>query len=207
MTDSSSTHLLHRRLNDGLSLVVAVVALYILASPLLPILSLWWAQRTDKTGGHMYQTQLVSADTPEVKPEDLKPIPKENRLVIPSLQLDQEIYEGDYANTLEKGVWRKPYTSTPDRGGNTVLAGHRFNYSKPSVFYHLDKVKEGERFSLYWNGQEYVYEVSSIQVVSPLALEVEKSSDEPLLTIYTCTPVWSSKQRLVIQANPVKDPL
>lgn len=155
----------------------------------------------------MYQTQLVSADTPEVKPEDLKPIPKENRLVIPSLQLDQEIYEGDYANTLEKGVWRKPYTSTPDRGGNTVLAGHRFNYSKPSVFYHLDKVKEGERFSLYWNGQEYVYEVSSIQVVSPLALEVEKSSDEPLLTIYTCTPVWSSKQRLVIQAKPVKDPL
>lgn len=194
-----------RRFNDILTLVVAAVAIYILISPLLPHVSLWWKQRNDKTGGHVYQTQLVSADTPEVRPEDLKPVPKENRLVIPSIQLDQEIYEGNYAGTLEKGAWRKPYSSTPDRGGNTVIAGHRFNYSKPSIFFHLDKLKQGDQFSLYWNQKEYIYEVAFIEVVSPLALEIENNTDEPLLTLYTCTPIWTSKQRLVIKAKPIED--
>lgn len=198
-------HITHRRFNDALSIVVGAAALFILLSPLIPYVSLWWAQRTDKSGGFVYDTKLVPADSPKINKDDLKPIPKENRLVIPSMQLDEEIHEGKYASTLNKGVWRKPYTSSPDKGGNTVLAGHRFNYSKTSVFYHLDKIKQGDRFPLYWNGQEYNYEVSNILVVSPLALEVEKNTEEPMLTIYTCTPVWTSKQRLVIQAKLIED--
>lgn len=190
----------HRRFNDALSLVVASAAIYILVAPLVPYATLWWAQITDKSGGYAYETKLVA--NPAQPP---KPIPKENRLVLPTIQLDQEIHEGQSFYTLNKGVWRKPYTSTPDKGGNTVLAGHRFTYSKPSIFYHLDKIKQGDRFPLYWNGQEYNYEVSSVEVVSPLALEIEQNSDQPMLTIYTCTPVWTASQRLVIKSKLIKD--
>lgn len=200
MSSSKTRFFTHRRLNDLLSLLVAGVAIYILVLPLLPHISLWINKKTDKTQGYVYETKLVAAPSTAAKP-----IPKENRLVLPTIQLDAEIYEGKGFWTLNKGVWRKPYTSTPDKGGNTVLVGHRFSYSKPSVFFHLDKIKEGDRFPLYWNGQEYNYEVSSIQIVSPLALEVEKNTDEPVLTIYTCTPVWTAKQRLVIQAKLIKD--
>lgn len=191
----------HRRFNDILSVIVAGLALYILVSPLLPNITLWWQQKTDKSGGHVYETDLLPADTNI----DLKPTPKENRLVIPALQLDQEIYEGRYSNTLSKGLWRRPHTSTPDQGGNTVIAGHRFMHSKPGVLFHLDKLKEGERFSLYWQGKEHLYQVSSVKIVSPLALEVEHQTKEPLLTIYTCTPLWTAKQRLVIQATPLEE--
>lgn len=188
----------HRRCNDLLSLVVAGVALYILALPLLPQLELWWAKQTSTTGGYAYQTTL--------KPEQskpAKPIPKENRLVLPTIRLDEEIHEGANFSTLKKGLWRRPHTSTPDKGGNTVIVGHRFTYGDPSVFYHLDKIKQGDRFPLYWQGREYVYQVDTITVVSPLDLEVEKNTAKPMLTLYTCTPLWSAKQRLVIRAGLV----
>lgn len=192
----------HRRFNDVLSIITAAIAVYILISPLLPNIALWLQQKTDKNDGYVYRTNLVQDNSP---PKDLKPIPKENRLVIPSIQLDEEIHDGKYANTLNKGLWRRPHTSTPDQGGNTVVVGHRFTYSKPGTFFHLDKVKEGDRFSLYWQGKEYIYQVDNVEVVSPLALEIEKPTEQPMLTLYTCTPVWSAKQRLVIQARLIED--
>jgi LPXTG-site transpeptidase (sortase) family protein len=195
----------HRRINDGLSVAVAGLAVYIIVSPLVPLLSFWWAQKTDKTDGFVYASSLAASEAPAVKVENLKPPPVENRLVIPVLKLDQEIYEGPHANTLSKGVWRKPHTSTPDKGSNTVLAGHRFSYSDPSVFYNLDKLKPGDRFSVYWQSREIAYEVNAVRVVSPLAVEIEMPTSESRLTIYTCTPVWSSRDRLVITANPIEE--
>jgi LPXTG-site transpeptidase (sortase) family protein len=190
----------HRRFNDGLSVVVALVALYILLSPLMPHLMLWWAQRTDDTDGYVYQTQLV-----ETASDNTKPIPNDNRLVLPTIQLDEEVHEGDSHTTLRKGLWRRPHTSTPDQGGNTVIVGHRFTYNDPSVFYHLDRIELGDRFPLYWQETEYTYEVINITVVSPLAVEIEGPTDQPMLTLYTCTPVWSAAQRLVIQARLIED--
>lgn len=198
----SQTLVTHRRINDFLSLVVAVFAIYILALPLIPYVQLWWDKTTDKTDGYVYTTKLVPNP-----PKETKPIPKENRLVLPTIQLDEEVHEGAGFWTLNKGLWRRPHTSSPDQGGNTVIVGHRFTYDGPATFYHLDKIKPGDRFPMYWNGTEYNYEVSAVKVVSPLALEIEKNTAEPMLTIYTCTPLWSAKERLVIQAKLIEDNL
>lgn len=191
---------IHRRLNDGLSVVTVVFACYILLLPLLPIVRLWIEKRADKTGGYVYQSAL------QTKPDAAhvaKPMPKDNRLVLPTIQVDQEILEGESFRTLEKGLWRKPSTSTPDKGGNTVLLAHRFTYrtTDQGVFYHLDKIKVGDKFPVYWQGKEYDYEVREIKVVSPLAIEVEQNTEEPILTMYTCTPIWSPTQRLVVIAH------
>lgn len=194
----------HQRFNDILSIVVVFVALYILVLPFVPQLTLWWQKRNDKTQGYVYQTRLT--EDPAVE-EVQAPIPEGKRLVLPTIQLDEEVHEGEKFWTLSKGLWRRPNTSTPDRGGNTVIVGHRFTYNGPAQFYHLDKMQIGDKFPLYWEGVEYDYEVFDISVVSALEVSVESPTDDPILTIYTCTPLWSAKDRLVIKSRLLEDGL
>lgn len=119
------------------------------------------------------------------------------------MKLQQPIHEGDKA-ALNKGVWHTPLSSAPDKGGNVVLTGHRFTYGGPAVFYHLDKVKQGDEIVLYWHKQKYRYQVEQVLVVPPSAAEVIAPTGQPRLTIYTCTPLVTAKNRLVIQAKPLE---
>ncbi len=130
-----------------------------------------------------------------------KPTPAENRVVIPSIGVDMEIFEGPNEKTLDRGgIWRIPNTSTPDQGSNTVVSGHRWRYLPPSnsTLYLLDKVKDGEPVIVYWRGKEYDYRISGREVVDPSRVEILGPTDKPRLTIFTCTPLYSTKQRLVL---------
>src|SRR5690606_14306871 len=104
-----------------------------------------------------------------------------------------------------KGVWRDSAAATPDEGLNTVLLGHRFTYGGPAVFYHFEKLQVGDRIVVYWEKQKYSYEIESILEVPPTAVElVKKEVGEERLTLYTCTPLVTAKNRLVIQARPLE---
>jgi sortase A len=157
--------------------------------PFVPALS-WWVR---------HQAPIIS------KPATVhltEKIPDDNELVIPTIGMQEVAHEGANKWTLHYGVWHIPHTGNPETGGNTVLAGHRFTYHDPAVFYHLDKVKVGDPIVMYWNHKKYSYKVRDILTVPPTAVEVAAPTKDPLLTIYTCTPLWSSKYRLVIQATP-----
>lgn len=187
-----------RRFNNLLTIIVISVGMYLIIMPFLPQISFWFKQKTGKINNDI----VYSEDN---KPGS-KPIPQDNRLVIPQMGLDATVNEGKYASTLKAGLWRRPHTSTPDKGGNTVIVGHRFTYKDPAIFYHLDKLKEGDEFALFWQGKEYKYKVSSIKTVEPTQTEIEDNSIEPILTLYTCTPMWTSKYRLIITSNLIGDP-
>jgi sortase A len=176
-------------LNNCISWVVIGLAFYILCTPFLPDVEY-----------HISKT--VEAASPSVeKKEEL--IPEENRLVIPEIGVNAPILESNSAEILDKGIWRRPNTSTPVMGGNTVLVGHRFMYtSGPTTFYLLPKMKVGDLITVYWNKTKYVYVVKSMEVVPPTAIEVEAQTAEPILTLYTCTPLWNPTQRFVIKAIP-----
>jgi len=134
---------------------------------------------------------------------DLQENSDQNRLIMPSILLDQQVFDGPGADTLKKGLWHRPGTSTPDKGSNTVIAGHRLTYTNPrGVLYHLDKVKPGDPIGLSWEGKNYVYTVTDVIVVPPNATEIEAPTVNPQLTIYTCTPLWLPKDRLVVVAVP-----
>lgn len=180
-----------RKFNNALSGLIIALSLYILATPWLPEVGFWWR---NKTGS---QPELVQAEKANT---DVK-YPQDNTLVVPSLNMQELIHEGDTEAVLMKGVWRRPRTGTPDKPGNMVIAGHRFTYSNPAVFYHLDKIKIGDKIIVYWQSEKYVYQVIRIYEVSPSAVEVEQATDEPKLTLYTCTPLWTSKNRLVVEAE------
>lgn len=124
-----------------------------------------------------------------------------NQLYIPSIRLTQPILEGLSPKTVNLGVWRVPTTSTPEQESNTVLVGHRFSYKDPSVFYHFDKIEKGDNIYVSWKKKIYVYKVDTIRVVTPKVNEVEAPTKDPRLTLYTCTPLWSTSHRLVIESK------
>lgn len=192
-----------RTFNNFFSFFVMGLGVYIALMPILPSMQLWWKQ---KNGVHIpYSGSLSQISSNGIK--DNKPTPKDNRLVIPSIDVDTEIKEGSTMDVAaNEGVWRRPNTSDSPLKSNMVLAGHRFAYSHPyGAFYHLDKLKVGDTLAIYWHGSEYLYKVTSSKVVEPTALYVENPTSSPTLTLYTCTPIWSAKQRLVIIAEPLKE--
>lgn len=124
-----------------------------------------------------------------------------DHLVIPKISLDQKIWFGDDSRLVSRGVWHIPRSSTPDKGSNTVLVGHRFSYKDPAVFYHLDKVEVGDPIIAVFEGKLYNYEVTETKIVNPTDVYVEDQTTDERLTLYTCHPLWSIRQRLVVVAR------
>ncbi len=187
-----------RTVNNILTIAVVGLGLYLILMPLLPQLTFWIKQHSGRTGTIPYSSNLNTKS-------DGKPIPQDNRLVLPQIDLDAPVYDGLYASTLSKGIWHRPKSSTPDKGGNTVLVAHRFTYKSPAIFYHLDKINVNDTFALFWGGKEYDYKVREVRVVEPTETYIENSSTDPILTLYTCTPMWTSKQRLVVIADLIQE--
>lgn len=180
-------------------LVAAIVAVngYTIAMPVMPRLAFWWQGR-DGTQRSVLEQKIKAPAVSTVAAD------RPNQATIPSMLLDQPILEGpakDMYRILDKGIWRWPDGSTPDKGGNTVLLGHRFTYTNPNgVLYLLDRVRAGETIGLTWNNKQYVYKVSKVEVVPPTASQVTAPTEKPTLTIYTCTPLWKPANRLVVTA-------
>ncbi|MFA6271900.1 MAG: class E sortase [Patescibacteria group bacterium] len=123
-----------------------------------------------------------------------------NRLIIPKIGVNAKVVEGENDQALLRGAWRMPQTSTPDKGGNTVITGHRFRFRPPNntTFYLLDKLEQGDKIAVVWEGKEYYYRVIETKVVTPDQVEVINATNDPILTLFTCTPLFTSQKRLVV---------
>jgi sortase A len=184
-----------RHTNNVLAAATIAISLYTLLLPWLPSLWFFAQERAADTSSPEKQAQVVKEKTTNPKPG--------NWLYIPRLKLEEKINEGTDLRALNTGVWRRPNTARPNNGNNTVIVGHRFTYDGKSVFYNLDKVKSGDTIALRWEGKTYKYLVKETKVVSATAVEIEEETTEKQLTLYTCTPLWSAKDRLVIVSQPV----
>lgn len=190
-----------KTVNNMLSIAVIGLGFYIALTPLIPNLDYWLKDKSPATIAP-YSGELAKA----VGSDSSLPAPKENRLVIPSIALNEPIAESNSITAINNGgTWRRPNTSTPIEENNTVIVGHRYFGSDVSTFYHLDKVEIGQSIAVYWEGEEFVYEVTDKKVVDPSAVEIEAPTTEKQLTLYTCTPVWTATDRLVIIAKPVNE--
>lgn len=182
-----------KHINAALFITILALDTYIIAAPFLPRLL-----------AHPHAAATQTTSMPKPTDGTKNPVVQQpNSLVIPAMQLNQPIYEGrDIYAELDKGVLHWPDSSTPDKGSNTVLLGHRFTYTNPrGVFYFLDLVKGGDTVSLIWNNVTYTYRVDQVEVVSPEHTEILSPTVQPTLTIYTCTPTWWPVNRLVVIAH------
>jgi LPXTG-site transpeptidase (sortase) family protein len=192
-----------RVFNDVLTVGVVLCALYLIIIPFVP--GLKYRLITSRRPAVVYAGALgESAGSDRSNP---RPIPSDNRIVIPSAYIDQSIVEGSDLGVIEMGgSWRKNFwTASPKDTGNTVIVGHRFTYTQPEgAFYHLDKVRVGDKLAVYWQGEELLYGVTDIREVAPDALYVEQNTPDRTLTLYTCTPLVTAERRLVVVAKPVE---
>ena len=180
-----------RKINRGLLLCCIALNGYVLFAPLWP--NLTFAVQTNITK----PVKLNAKDDSSLLTLDRTA----TQLIIPKLQLKESVYEGADESTLNKGIWRRPHTGKPGENNNTVLVGHRFTYKGQPPFYHLDKLAMGDRVVIVYEHKIYVYRIQGTQTVSPNESSVEALGSEPKLTIYTCTPLWTAKQRLVYTAT------
>lgn len=198
-----------RKINIGLLAAIIAVNLYTMLLPVVPAIRYWWqaghskAKVTATVQQYVQQTTNTPASNAQAPAEDMSG----NRLIIPRMLINTKIIEGPMSNpygNLKKGAWRLPFSSTPDKGGNTVIAGHRFTYTEArSIFYYLDKLQVGDEIGIQWDGTMYTYSVIRTDVVPPTDTAVQAQTDDDRLTLYTCTPVWNPKNRLVVVAKPV----
>lgn len=139
-------------------------------------------------------------------PINHKTVTGDNRIIIPKIGVDMKIVEGTNEKTaLNLGAWRLPYTSSPDLGGNTVITAHRYKYRPPSkeTFYLLDKLAVSDTFTVNWQGLEYNYQVAETKVVNPTDIYVLNPTSNPQVTLITCTPLFTTKQRLVVVGQEI----
>jgi sortase A len=183
-----------RHFNNLLSIVVTILALYIILVPYLPNIAWWIGHHTPFSDGSSVAVPAASNETKDSRP-------KEDTILIPSIDLNRRLYSGPTLKDLNFGPWLMPKVGSPDKGGNTVIAGHRFTYSGPDVFYHLDKIKSGDKITVYWHGQRYDWEVTQTKVVPATEVSVQQNTKDTRLTLITCTPLLTAKDRLIIIAK------
>lgn len=124
---------------------------------------------------------------------------------IEKLGVDLPLYHTVDEAVLQVGVGHIPGSSLPVGGPNThtVLSGHR-GLPTSKLFTDLDKMEEGDIFSLYILDQQLVYEVDEIRTVLPdevSGLIIEEGRD--LCTLVTCTPYAINTHRLLVRGHRI----
>ncbi len=164
-------------------------------------------ERTAKTNSSNKNSQnkKITSTTSGVK-KSANPLPKKNWIIIPKMGVDTEILEGDVNTMLWKGVVRMDVGSTPDRGGNTIITAHRYLYRPPNpkTFFLLDKLTKGDIVTIYWQNKKYQYRVRESKVVEPDEISILHNTPNSQLTLFSCTPLFTSKQRLVVIADLIQ---
>jgi sortase A len=134
------------------------------------------------------------------------------RIKIPKIGVDMVVVEGTTPSALKAGAGHYRGTPLPCEMGNVSIAGHRTTYGKP--FNQLDRLSKGDTITLVTpRGKcEYVVtdrgESPNPFVVDPTNIAiVANTPGERNLTLTTCHPKGSAKQRLVIRAHLVEGAL
>ena len=206
-TESAKKTHRHRRLIPilaGLAVVLLILFLQynrLIFAPIMAYVSPGNAPATSIDAVDPTITQEVSADP---------------RLIIPKLNIDVPVHFGitldEVMSAMNNGVahYRIAGASAyPGEIGNLVITGHSAGdvYSSNQykyIFSGLERLEDGDLIYVNYNSVRYTYRVIKKEVVEPsnvAALVVQ--TDKPLLTLVTCTPLGTSRYRLLVTAEQI----
>lgn len=142
----------------------------------------------------------------------------DNRLMIPKLNVDVPVHFGipndtDSVNAaMENGVaqFSIPGASAlPGEIGNLVITGHSAgdiysNNQYKFIFSGLERLTNGDLIYIDYNGTRYTYSVTKMETVEPNNVSaLVYDTDKPMLTLITCTPLGTSRYRLLVTAEQI----
>ncbi len=118
-------------------------------------------------------------------------------LEIPDINVNQYVVSGTDELSLQFGPGHYLGTKLPGSGGNVGIAGHRTTYGAP--FSRLDLVEIGDEIHLTFGSNKFHYIVDDIEVVDADTGDyVLFNRGDDRLTLTTCHPRYSARQRLVV---------
>lgn len=124
---------------------------------------------------------------------------------IPSIGVLLPIYHGIDEAVLQVAVGHLDWSGLPVGGTSThcVLSGHR-GLPSAKLFTHLDKLAEGDTFSLRVLDKVLTYEVDQILIVEPEDTDNLQIIDgQDLCTLVTCTPYGINTYRLLVRGHRI----
>jgi LPXTG-site transpeptidase (sortase) family protein len=123
------------------------------------------------------------------------------RLDVPDASVSVMLLEGTDELTLNRAVGHIKGTARPGETGNVGIAGHR-----DSFFRGLQYLEVGDDLSLTTLNGVARYEVETLDVVNPDAVEVLAPKGHDALTLVTCYPfyyVGDAPRRFIVHARQV----
>jgi len=121
------------------------------------------------------------------------------RLVIPAINVDAIIVQGDGWDQLKKGVGQHVGTPDPGQDGNLVLSAHNDIFGE--IFRRLDELAPGDEVQIYTASQIYTYVITGTEVVPPTQVSVMDPTAYPSLTLISCYPYLVDNKRIVVVAD------
>jgi sortase A len=121
------------------------------------------------------------------------------RIVIPAIDVDTPVVEGDDWEQLKKGVGHHINSANPGERGNCVLSGHNDVFGE--VFRRLEDLELEDEVIVYSGVQPYRYVVKTKRIVEPTDVSVMYPTTKPALTLITCHPYLVDTHRLVVVAE------
>lgn len=142
---------------------------------------------------------LVEGETPLTVPIPTPGPEAPTRIVIPAIEVDALIVEGDRPEQLKLGVGHYLNGVDPGERGNMVLSAHNDIYGE--IFRHLDDLELGDEVTVYAGDQPYRYIVTAKQIVDEDQVSVLASTTKPVTTLISCYPYMVDTHRIVVIAE------
>ena len=173
--------------------------------------ALYWARLAPARGSSPMRTS--PAEVPPVQTV-VNTQERGNWIRIPALSLNlplalaPKLKNADVLRTLQIGVVRYPNGVAPGQRGVVVVAGHSTGepWKGPYRFAFLraGKLRPGDTISVDHNGSRYTYRVTGQRLINPtLTPFLDSAADQSRLSIISCWPLWTTQQRLVVDAELV----
>jgi len=121
------------------------------------------------------------------------------RVVIPAINVDAVIVQGDDWEQLKKGVGQHIGSADPGRPGNLVLSAHNDIYGE--IFRHLDRLQPGDEVQVYTTREIFTYLVEGTRLVPPTEVSVLAPTTHASLTLISCYPYLVNTERIVVTAS------
>ena len=124
------------------------------------------------------------------------------RIRIPKIGLDTVVVEGTTQSALRAGAGHYVDSPLPCEQGNVAIAGHRVTFGHP--FKRMAELGPGDEIFLDTPIGSCTYRIATVPApVDPSDVGVVGPTKDPELTLTTCHPEHSARQRLVLHAKRV----
>lgn len=119
---------------------------------------------------------------------------------IPKIGVNASVVNGTTPAHLRKGPGLYEISAIPSETAvNVVIAGHRTTYG--AWFRRVDELKKDDDIIINFENKNYNYKVEKVFIIEKNDWSVTKKTDYSALTLTSCYPLHSSKQRIVVRAR------